>query len=421
MSDFLKNYADGADESEYSDDDNSSEQKEIKPKQRSKIPEKYKVHNDTLACIVKMRGKPDREYIIPKFDLDKAELFINKSTVLYGLSGTGKTVTGKHIMWSLKNVFPRVFIFAPTEGGTSDYEGIAPNQVIFDKVRLEDISDIYEYQQMAKEIYTRANNLKTLHGLFMKVASGKAKLHMKAMVAAYKKACARIAHKFTVEAEREGANRKLTKRFEWRLRRFYKNIILPNRDRFKLLKLTENEQYSLQYIRFNYNVLVIFDDAMTEVDKLLKKGRREENEVLQNFFFRGRHYGITHIYTMQSDKRLDPELRKNAFISCFTSKSEAMAFFHRGANGFTPEEVKISEAVIDTIFSEENEADHKKLIYIREAKSKWQWYSAAQHVNFRMGSAVLWEYCKRIEKKGNHMDKTNKFYDAFTSSASYKK
>lgn len=411
MSDFLKNYADG---SEGSSDIEASEEKQPKSKPtNSKVPEKYRVNNDSLTAVVRMRGKPDREYIIPKFDLDNGDVFINVSTVLYGVTQSGKTVTGKHIMHSLRYVFPRVFIFAPTEDGTSDYEGVAPHQVINEKITLEAISDIYEYQKMAKEMYTRANNLKTLNGLFMRVATSKAKLHFKAMIAAYKKATLKNNHKFTNPAEQKSANGKLTKRFEWRLRRFYKNVILPNRTRLRLLKLTENEQYSLQYLRFNYNVLIIFDDAMTEVDKLIKQGKRTENEIIQNFFFRGRHYGITHMYTMQSDKKLDAELRKNTFISCFTSKGEALSYFQRKTNGFTLEEQKIAEAVIDVIFSEENQADHKKLIYFREAKSKWQWYRATQHVNFRMCSDVLWDYCKRIEKKGNRVDKTNKFYDSF--------
>lgn len=417
MSDFLKNYADGE-----SDTDDSISEEKPAPKVHHKIPDKYKVNNDNLTCIVKMRGKSDREYIIPKFDLDNGEVFINVSTVAYGLSGTGKTVTCKHIMHSLKDVFPRVFIFAPTQEGTNDYDGVAPPQVIREEVSLEAISDIYEYQKIAKEMYTRANNLKTLHGLFAKIATAKAKIHLKTMIAGFKKADARINAKFTNPAEQKTAKSKLTKRFEWRLRRFYKEIILPNKPRLKLLKLSENEQYSLQYLRFNYNVLVIFDDAMTEVEKLIKKGKREENEVIQNFFFRGRHYGITHFYTMQSDIRLPGELRKNAFISCFTSKSEATAFFNRNTNGFAPEEKKIAEAVIDTIFCEENQNDHKKLIYFREAKSKWQWYRANQHVNFRMCSNMLWDFCKRIEKKGNKVDKSNKFYDAFapTNPAGYK-
>jgi hypothetical protein len=407
MSDFLKNYAEGDDSSDISSED-------VRPiKAHAKVSDKYRVNNDNLKCVVKMRGKPDREYVIPKFNLDDADVFLNVSTVLYGASNSGKTVTSKHLMHAFQNTFPRVFIFAPTEDGTGDYEGIVPDQLINEKVTLEAISDIYECQKIAKELYTRANNLKTLNGLFMKIATGKAKLHFKAMIAAYKRACSKIMAKYTSPADQESNRKKLTKRFEWRLRRFYKNVILPNRNRLKLLKLTENEQYSLQYLRFNYNVLVIFDDAMTEVDKMIKKGKREENEIIQNFFFRGRHYGITHMYTMQSDKRLDAELRKNTFCSLFTSKGEAIAYFTRKTNGFTLEEQKIAEAVIDVIFNEDNSALHRKLIYFREAKSKWQWYSATQHVKFRMCSQILWDFCKRIEKKGNHMDKTNKFYDSF--------
>ena len=406
MSDFLKSYAEGSSESD-------SESDETPVKVVQKVQDKYRVNGDNLSCVVKMRGKPDREYVIPKYDINNSEVFLNVSTVLYGASNSGKTVTSKAIMKSLKNVFPRVFIFAPTEDGTGDYEGIVPDQVINEKVSLEAISDIYECQKIAKELYTRANNLKTLNGLFMKIATGKAKLHFKAMIAAYKKACARIVSKYPNPSEQDSSRKKLTKRFEWRLRRFYKTIILPNKNRLKLLKLNENEQYSLQYLRFNYNVLVIFDDAMTEVDKMIKKGKREENEIIQNFFFRGRHYGITHMYTMQSDKRLDAELRKNTFCSIFTSKGEALAYFTRKTNGFTNEEQKIAEAVIDVVFNEKNTEDHKKLIYFREAKSKWQWYKATQSGNFKMCAPILWDYCKRIEKKGNQMDKTNKFYESF--------
>ena len=93
-----------------------------------------------------------------------------------------------------------------------------------------------------------------------------------------------------------------------------------------------------------------------------------------------------------------------------------MGFFSRTANSFTLEEKKIAEAVIDTIFDGgKNEDDHKKLIYLRDAKSKWQWYKATRFVNFKMCSDLLWQFCKRIEKQGNNVDKTNKFYEGFAA------
>ena len=116
---------------------------------------------------------------------------------------------------------------------------------------------------------------------------------------------------------------------------------------------------------------------------------------------------------MQSDKRLDAELRKNTFMSLFTSKSEAMAFFGRPANGFTLEEKKIAEAVVAVIFSEENQRDYKKLIYIKDSKSPWQWYSAEQRETFTMGAPILRALCKQVEKKGSQFDKDNKFHDIF--------
>lgn len=422
MSDFLKNYADGSDSSSDYDDRPRNNYKRLpnksdrKPQQPQRSNNKYRVKDDNLTCIVKMRGKPDREYIIPRFDLDNAKEFLHKSTVLYGVSGTGKTITTKHIMKSMQKLFPRVFVFAPTNQETHDYDGVVPKGVIYDIPTLSAVSDIYEYQSMAKDTYTKANNLKILNKLFLRVASSKAKLHLQLMVRAYKKGLKRLHGKYHDPADRKSAKDKLTKQFEYRLRRFYKKVVLPNRNRLKLMRLSEPEQYSLQYLRFSPNVLVVFDDAMTEVAKMLKKGQREENEIIQNFFFRGRHFCITHLYTMQSDKKLHAELRKNTFVSCFTSKSEAMAFFGRSANSFTLEEKKIAEAVIDVIFDGgPNEDDHKKLIYLRDAKSKWQWYKATRYVNFTMCADILWDFCKRVEKRGGSVDKSNKFYEGFAA------
>lgn len=428
MSDILKNYADSSSESSYETVEkvvkvggvnNNQPFVARREKPTEKTPskkeenKKYRVMDTSLKAVVKVRGKQDREYIIPEFKLSDVGKFIDKSTVLYGVSGSGKTVSAKDIMFQMKDLFPRVYVFAPTNESTGDYDGIIPKAMIFEKVTLEKISDIYEYAKMAKSIYENANNLKILDKLFLRVASTKAKVHLRRMLDAYEKCLKRVTKQEDDVGKKKEARKELKEKFDNMLRGFYKKVILPHRNRLKLMKLSDKEKFSLEYLQFNPRTLVIFDDAMTEVDKLIKKGHREENEVIQNFFFRGRHDKITQFYTMQSDKRLDAELRKNTFMSLFTSKSEAMAFFGRPANGFTLEEKKIAESVVGTIFSEENQKEFKKIIYIKDSKSPWQWYKAEQHETFTMGCPALRLLCKQVEKKGSQFDKDNKFHDIF--------
>ena len=85
----------------------------------------FRVENDSINCKYKVRGIGEKEYCIPHFYIE-APRYLDKSTVLYGRSGTGKTVSTLDIMFHLKPYFPRVWVFAPTGGGTHDYDGISP-------------------------------------------------------------------------------------------------------------------------------------------------------------------------------------------------------------------------------------------------------------------------------------------------------
>ena len=373
----------------------------------------FRVTNKNLQCNYVVRGVGTKEYTIPEF-LIEPNAFIDKSTVLYGRSKTGKTVTTKDIMFNLQPYFPRVWVFAPTGEGTHDYDGVAPKGAMFETVTLEQINDVFEHAKMAKAVYENANNLKVLNKLFSRVASTKAKSHLKKMIDAFAQTKKRLNRKITAPAPRRAAQLKVKDEFETGLRAFYKRVIEPNIQKLRLMRLNDKEKNSLHYLHFNPRTLVIFDDAMTEVASLIKKGRQTNNEVVQNFFFKGRHYNITHIYTMQDDKKLDPALRKNTFISMFTSKSEAVGYFNNKANAFTLEEKKCAESVIDTIFYDgKPKDDHMRMCFIKDSKHKWMWYAASFREPFPMGGTPFRELCSRLEAKNATFDKTNKFHDQF--------
>ena len=57
---------------------------------------------------------------------------VNKTTLIAGMRGAGKTVLAKHLLSIEKRQFSRIFLFSPTEKITRDYTGLIPENCIFD-------------------------------------------------------------------------------------------------------------------------------------------------------------------------------------------------------------------------------------------------------------------------------------------------
>lgn len=380
-----------------------------------------KPRDSSLYVDVKINGrsKETMKYEIKQMEM-RPGAFIRKSTCMYGPSGTGKTVFTIHAMHLLKDTFPRVFVFSPTNQQNHDYDGIIPHALIFTELKLDFIVRLYEYQKMATDVYENANNLDILHELFMKVANPKHKKFIHLLLEAKKKAMNEVNNTSRSVSEKRQREKEVDDVFTDVLRDAYKNVISSgkNPDILAAQSLSKKERFSLKFRNYNPRVLVIFDDAMTEIGEMIKEGKKQKQPVIQNFFYKGRHAHITSFYTFQNDKGLDSELRKNAFISLFTNKSEAVSYFSRSSNGFGPEEKKIALAACDEIFKEENERRFCKMVYVRnDPKYKFQYVIAEEQEPFEMCSNLVRKYCKKIEKKGASFDTNNKFFKKFNDYA----
>lgn len=417
MSSIIKQFAEESSERSESEDSSSHEKKKKPKKNNSSVPLKPK--DNSLYVDVHVRGKETFRYEIKRFEM-RAGAFVKKSTCLYGPSGTGKTVISIHAMNLMKDLFPRVILFAPTNQQNHDYDGIIPGPLIFGKPSLDFVGRIYEYQKMATDVYENANDVEILNGLFMKIATPRHKKYIYLLLEAKKKALSEIEHMSKTISDKKGKKREIEDAFKEKLREAYKNVISSgkNPDILAAQTLNKKERFSLKYRNYNPRVLIVFDDAMTEIGEIIKEGHRLKNPVIQNFFYKGRHANITTMYTFQNDKGLDSELRKNAFNAIFTNKSEAVTYFSRPSNGFGPEEKKIAAAVCDEIFNEENEKQFFKMIYVRnDNKHKFQYIAAEEHDGFKMCSSMVRKYCAKIEKKGTSFDTNNKFFKKFNDYA----
>jgi hypothetical protein len=372
--------------------------------------------NKDDAIHIKFRSKSDgevEEIIVGRFKKTVHNI-LNKSIILYGPSGTGKTTIIKDFLYLLQMIFPTAWGFLPTNAEKHDFDNILKRPLIYEAFGLEEVENVYLRQKAAAEIYNNANDLKILDGLFQRIADAAARNFLQKLLYMRNKAIDEASRGEESESAKKERVTDIQDVFKDRLVKFYKQVINSKINRLKQMNLSKEEQYALQYRYFNPRTCIIFDDAYTEIMSMLKEGRKKNKESIKNFFFKGRWAYITHIYGFQDDNRLDSEIRKGAFHSIFTDKQTAMGFFSRQANGFTPSERKRAETVIGEVFSKAGVALHRKLVYSRLDRNPFYYIIADEHadVDIKMCSKATKAFCDFIQ---NHekFNTDNPFHKEF--------
>ncbi len=108
--------------------------------------------------------------IVPKVDDDEL-YFLNKLTILYGTSGTGKSSLISHIINTLRDYIPTAIICNPTNAMNGDYSSIFPEQAIHDDLKKDLLLNIFERQTNMIAMHTMVRNLDNLRPLFRLIAS----------------------------------------------------------------------------------------------------------------------------------------------------------------------------------------------------------------------------------------------------------
>ena len=176
------------------------------------------------------------------------------------------------------------------------------------------------------------------------------------------------------------------------------------------MSLSQDEQYSLKYLDFNPRVCLIFEDCGAQISSW------GNNDVVQNFFFYGRWFHITVLYTFHDDTLLAAPLRKNAHICVFTNSESAYAFFGRGTNGISGPAKKVASRVIDKIFDPPGPPNFKKLVYLRGDNKPWCYAIADLHEqkSYQFGSPSYKAFADRTPLQENGgIDNNNPFLTTF--------
>jgi len=352
-------------------------------------------------------------------------LFIDKTIAIYGPSKTGKTVIIKHIMKMVDTFIEQVLVIAPSEPSNRSYEGFVESPFIHYRLYLADpknpkkddgskgalrfLESVWKRQEMMAAIYTRANNISVLLGLFDKLPKDtryKAMHYIDRINNKKRHSIEDIKKQYMKEpGKRDEKIKEINEKFKKMLVLLYKKYIRPHYDElYRQKHLTEDEKYSLFYLNFNPRLLLIFDDCSAQLKPFFNK------EIFRMLFYQNRHSFITLIISCQDDTDLPTNLRKNSFISFFTEPIVCISNFERSSNQFSKPMRAFINEMVPVLFK-----GHRKLAYIREDDTHQQFYHLQFPFpkKFRFGSNALSELCSLVKNDGVSMDKDNPFYNRF--------
>ena len=114
--------------------------------------------NDNKAIFTN-KGEP-----IKWFD-KSAKSFLDKTTLVFGGSGSGKTTIIEEILYLCKDSIPNYIVVAPKTSDTA-YRGKLPGRCIKEDLTKSKLQKIWQRQYYFTQLYNTANDVNILESLF---------------------------------------------------------------------------------------------------------------------------------------------------------------------------------------------------------------------------------------------------------------
>jgi hypothetical protein len=339
--------------------------------------------------------------------------YLNKTTIVYGRTNSGKSTIIEEIMFLCKDYVPTIFVVAPTNSSNNAYTNKIPSQFILKDLDVVWLDKLLTRQKNSAGAYINANKIDLLKRLFDIISDSTSQNLEMSII---KKASSSII--FVEESSMDFSHKKSQKAQiledrDTMLKKLYKTSIRFNKVVLENDKhLSKPEKAALSFLDFNPNIMLILDDCASKFKKLYKK-----SSAIKEIFYEGRHYFFTTVIAAQDDKEIDSELRKNTTISMFTTSQAATSNFERASNGYAKHERLHAKQCTESVFKQdENDIKHfRKLVYIQNESDPFRYTIADMYDEFRMGSLPMWEYSERIGKKNDNINKNNKLVESYVN------
>jgi hypothetical protein len=337
--------------------------------------------------------------------------YLNKTTIVYGRTNSGKSTVIEEIMYLCKEHIPTVFVIAPTNSSNNAYTDKIPDQFIRKELDVEWLDKLLARQKNSAGAYINANKIEILQSLFKKVSDTTSQSLEQSIINKAHISLSYISEAVMDFPQKKKQKNQILEHKNNMLRSLYKNTI-----RFNKVKLENNsnlhktEKAALSFLDFNPNIMLILDDCASKFKKLYKK-----SSAIKEIFYEGRHYFFTTIISTQDDKEVDSELRKNTTVSVFTTSQSATSNFERASNGYPKHERIKAKTCVESVFNQqENDVTHyQKLVYIQGEADPFRYTIANLYDDFRMGSLPMWQYSEKIKSRKNSLNKNNPLFDKY--------
>lgn len=334
--------------------------------------------------------------------------YLDRTTIAYGESGTGKSTIIIHMLKTLQPRIQQIVVFSPTDPQNKTYSGgTVPLPLIHYEVTLEKLETIWDRQAAMAAVYTKANNPEIIERVYRKMPNPRVDAFISRANAKKAEALDAIRSQYMDEATVSKKTDEVNNRFKDMLIIAYKKSIYESRDQLKRLPLSEDEMFTVDYVTFNPRIVVIFDDCSA----VLREKKIRNSEVFKKMFYQNRWVFMTIIIAAHNDKNIEQDIRKNNYLSIFTSKACATAFFNNKTNGFDTETIHKARDAIKCI--DEAQKGHRRLAYVRD-ENKFYVLTAKKFPPFAFCPGVINAYCDRIKSNGTMaIDRSNQFYSQF--------
>jgi hypothetical protein len=335
--------------------------------------------------------------------LDVLELnyrdFLDGCTLLFGETKTGKSFIMVDILYHLQPHIDQIIVISPMDRQNHTYDrGLVPLPCIHYTITATLLENIWERQLMLASVYTRSNQPGLLRKLFNRIKGNHEE--RRAIDIINKK----LRETLGEMGDREGVNKEkiadMEKECQQLIVAIFKSSINRNREYLRTQDLSTAEEFSLAYMNVNPRLVIVFDDCTEQLKKMCK------HPVVKNLFYQGRWNYITALIACHTDKALDPELKKSAFVSIFTDSSCAHAYFVRGSNDLEKSAIARAKEACSVAFT--SALKHQKLVWIREEKTFYR-YTASSHPTFKFSCKYIWDFCAKIQSHAGAISSTNRF------------
>lgn len=331
--------------------------------------------------------------------------FLDKTTLIFGGSNSGKSTIIEEILHICKNDIPNYIVIAPK---TSDsiYRQKLPAKCIKDDLTKKRLEMIWNRQFHMTQAYNIANDINVLESLFFRTPDKKSIIMMQAIKQRASLCIEQIEKNATLNfAQKKTQKTTIETLMNEKIKKLYKDTIRQYKDQIKTQNLEEKEKVALEYLDTNPRLMIVIDDCSEKFQGWMKLFKKNETNPFESIFYKGRHNFITLVFASHDDKLIGTELRKNARITIYTSSQALVASLNKAGSGFTTQEKKTAMKMAGKIFTSEDDKikSHQKFCYIREDAHPFKYTIANLYPDFRLGCEALYNAVAKMPNASDNL------------------